>query len=303
MSCPYCESEHVIKAGKRKNKYVTKQGYRCKSCKRWFIERDGFEGMTFPKEIIVEALHLYVEGLSLGKIKEHMCQHHGYVIYESRILDWVRKYANVVKKLERTTKPVVRGRVHVDEVVLKVRKKRCYGINAIDSETKFNLGSEFTKNKGLETFKGFFSRLKERIGEQVHKVFDRERYKPLRERRLITFVSDKLGQIRRAFNIFFYRIAKLVHGVPIACKRFGLEHNNNPIERHNEDIKQRYKVMRHFKSFASAEAFLTLRRAIYNFVRGHSSLSKRTPAEVAGVELGLGKNRLLCLISFCSRPP
>ncbi|MGC8816667.1 MAG: hypothetical protein ACP5PX_02485 [Candidatus Hadarchaeum sp.] len=65
-------------------------------------------------------------------------------------------------------------------------------------------------------------------------------------------MSDKLGQYKSAFNRYFYRIAKLVYGVPIACRQYGLQFNNNPIERHNEDIKQRYKVMRSFKSFASA---------------------------------------------------
>ena len=90
--------------------------------------------------------------------------------------------------------------------------------------------------------------LKKSIGTQIHEVFVREKYRPPKERRLITFVSDKLGQYKSAFNRHFYRIARLVHGVPIACRQYGLKFNNNPIERHNEDIKQRYKVVRHFKS-------------------------------------------------------
>jgi transposase-like protein len=40
-----------VRSGKVGNKYLTKQGYRCKDCKRFFAERDGFEGMTYPKEI------------------------------------------------------------------------------------------------------------------------------------------------------------------------------------------------------------------------------------------------------------
>lgn len=143
--------------------------------------------------------------------------------------------------------------------------------------------------------------LKKSIGAQVHAIFELEKRKPTKERKLITFVSDKLGQYKTAFNRYFYHIAKLVHGVPIACRQYGLKYNNNPIERHNQDIKQRYKVMRHFKGFASAEAFLALRRVIYNFVRTHQGL-KRTPAEAAGIDLGLGRNRLLDLIRICSVP-
>lgn len=129
----------------------------------------------------------------------------------------------------------------------------------------------------------------------MHGVFRQEKHKPPRERRLVTFVSDKLWQYRTAFNRYFYRIARLVYGVSIACKQYGLKHNNNPIERHNQDIKQRYKTMRHFKSFASAEAFLSLRRMVYNHVRTHQELNG-IPAEAAGIQLGLGRNRLFDLI-------
>jgi len=114
----------VIRAGRLKNKYVTKQGHRCKDCKRYFVERDGFEGMTYPKEIIVAVLHLYVEGLSLSKTREHIHQHHGYRISDGNILNWTRKYAKLVGKLERRVKPRIEGRIHLDEVQLKVGKKR-----------------------------------------------------------------------------------------------------------------------------------------------------------------------------------
>lgn len=172
----------------------------------------------------------------------------------------------------------------------------------MDSRTKYNLGTRFVEHKTLEEFDEFFKCLKKSIGGQIHAIFAEEKDKPPRERKLMTFVSDKLWQYRRAFNRYFYRIARLRFGVPIACKQYGLEHNNNPIERHNQDIKQRYKVMRHFKSFDSARAFLELRRAIYNHVRTHQGL-KRTPAEAAEIDLDLGRNRLLGLIRLCSALP
>jgi transposase-like protein len=54
----------VVKTGSVKDKYLTKQGYRCKGCGRYFVERDGFENRSYPKDVIVQALHLYVGGLS-----------------------------------------------------------------------------------------------------------------------------------------------------------------------------------------------------------------------------------------------
>lgn len=124
MKCPNCGSSRTIRAGKKRNKYVTKQGYRCKECKRYFVERDGFEDMTYPKEVITEVLHLYVEGLSLSKIREVVYQHHGFRPSDGSILNWTRKYAKLVRKLVERIKPKVKGRIHLDEVQLKVGKKR-----------------------------------------------------------------------------------------------------------------------------------------------------------------------------------
>jgi len=126
MKCPHCGSSQTIKAGKKKNKYVAKQGYRCKDCERFFVERDGFENRTYPGKIIALVLHLYVEGLSLSKIRKIVWQHHGYRPADSTILDWVRSYSELLKRFERRQipKPAVKGRIHLDEVELKVGKKR-----------------------------------------------------------------------------------------------------------------------------------------------------------------------------------
>lgn len=298
QKCPRCGSNNITKDGKRKNKYVTKQGYECKDCSHRFIERDGFEGMTFPKEIICKALHLYAEGLSLSKIRDYIWQHEGYYLYDSVILYWVKKYAKKLSEFERKLKPKIEGRIHMDEVHVKVKGEKAYSINAIDNKTKYNLETFLTMNKHLLSFVIFFYLLAGRIGDQVRERFEMEKHKPDGKRKLITFVSDGLLHYKTCFNDFFASVAKLVHGVPIACKKYGLEHNNNSIERQNEDIKQRYKVMRDFKSFYPADSFLKLRRIVYLFVRSHSSLKGKTPAEAAEIDLKLGRNRLLELIKI-----
>ena len=88
-------------------------------------------------------------------------------------------------------------------------------------------------SRTLQEFDEFFKELKKRVGGQIREVFALEEHKPPKKRKLVAFVTDELGQYRRAFNRYFYRIARLVFGVPIACRQYGLRFNNNPIERHN----------------------------------------------------------------------
>ena len=120
-----------------------------------------------------------------------------------------------------------------------------------------------------------------------------------KDEELIEFVCDKFANYKSAFIKLFYRTCKLTFGVPIACKKYHLEHNNNPIERYNGKIKDRIKNIRSgFKNFDDARCFMNLRRVINNFVNPHQELNEKTPAEMAGINLGLGRNRLLDLIKY-----
>jgi len=116
---------------------------------------------------------------------------------------------------------------------------------------------------------------------------------------LIEFTCDRFENYKSAFMKLFNRVAKLSFGVPIACKKYGLEHNNNPIERYNGKIKDRIKNIRSgFKSFDDAKCFMDLRRTIHNFVNPNQQLNGKTPAEMAEINLKLGRNKLLNLIKF-----
>lgn len=118
----------------------------------------------------------------------------------------------------------------------------------------------------------------------------------------ITFVSDKFANYKSAFSKLFARVCKLNFGVPIACKKYGLKHNNNPIERYNGKLKDRINARRgEFKSFSYAEAFMNLQRIMNNFVNPHQQLNGKTPAERAEIKLELGRNKLLGLIRYLSK--
>ncbi len=152
-----------------------------------------------------------------------------------------------------------------------------------------------TKQKCYE----FLEQIKNSCYEQIIEIFNQEKHKKVKDRKLIQFTCDKFANYKSAFNRLFYRIANLSFGVPIACKKYNLEHNNNPIERYNGKIKDRIKNIRSgFKNFNDAGYFMNLRRVVHNFVNPNQELCGKTPAEMAGINLSLRRNKLLNLIKF-----
>ena len=172
-------------------------------------------------------------------------------------------------------------------------------MNAIDNKTKFVLAHSFVDKRTKEECVKFLKQIKDNCYDQIIFVYENEKHKKIEDRELITFVCDGFENYKNCFNKLFYRTAKLNFGVPIACKKFNLKHNNNPIERYNGKIRDRIKNIRSgFKSFEDTKNFMNLRRVIYNFINPHQELQGITPAERAGVDLELNRNKLLSLIEF-----
>lgn len=152
-----------------------------------------------------------------------------------------------------------------------------------------------TKQKCYE----FLRQIKYSCYEQIIKQFNNEKHKKVENRELIKFVCDKFANYKSAFSRNFYRIANLSFGVPIACKKYNLKHNNNPVERYNGKISDRIKNIRGgFKNFDDAKCFMDLRRTIHNFVNPNQQLNGKTPAEMAGINLNLKRNKLLWLARY-----
>ena len=181
-------------------------------------------------------------------------------------------------------------------------KKDHYDLNCIDSTTKYITAHLFVGKRTKKKCVEFLSQIKNTCSEQILETYFRERKKPKEERELITFVCDKFWNYKTAWKKIFFRTTKIVAGVPIACKEYGLEHNNNAIERYNGKIKDRIKVMRGgFNSFEGAEAFLNMRRVIHNFVNPHQGIKGKTPAEEAEIFLNLGRCKLMSLILYMAK--
>ncbi|EQD57270.1 Integrase catalytic region, partial [mine drainage metagenome] len=97
---PECKGYDVAKKGFRYNKSGKKQKYFCTRCKNWFVVNDGFKGMHFVPKIITRAVHMYCNGMPISKVQNHLQQHDGVKVSDVSILDWVKKYAPILKKVQ-----------------------------------------------------------------------------------------------------------------------------------------------------------------------------------------------------------
>jgi transposase-like protein len=197
--------------------------------------------------------------------------------------------------------PKITGRIHCDEKYVRVKDHWEFRLTAIDNKTKFVLAEDVVVKRTIAACVSFLSVIRIWCYKQILECYQKERCKPLRKRHLITFVSDKFANYRNAWKKLFYRVTELRFGVPIACKKYGLEHNNNPVERHNREIGRRVDALNVFQTHYGASTTLTLCKFVYNYVTPHNSLGGKTPAEAAGLNLPLGRNKLLGLIRLASR--
>lgn len=171
-------------------------------------------------------------------------------------------------------------------------------MTAIDSKTKFVLAGVVVIERTLESCIIFLQQIKKWCYKQMLEQYRKELKKPVDKRKLIIFVSDKFSNYKTAWKKLFNRVTKISFGVPIACKKYGLKHNNNSVERHNRELSRRFDALNVFQTHLGAESTSTLCKMIHNYVNPHGMLRGKTPAEAAELILPLGENKLLGLIQL-----
>lgn len=275
--CPYCKKTSAVKFGLRKNKSGFVQKYLCQDCKMSFTDRKGFERFRNKPEVITAALDLRAKGVSLRDVVDHLDQHHKVKVSRKTILDWQIKFGKKLNSFTQTLKPIIGGQVHADEMFVKVRKEWNYYWDAIDYTTKFLVGDHFSKERNYRECIEFMKSIKNGPVNQPYEIHTDNSY-------------DYPWPIKKVFGK-----KGIIHAFYPAWKH---KFKNNPIERLHNTEKQTIKTFRGFDNFESTRKFFDFNKIYYNFIRKHTSLGKTTPAEAAGIFLGLKRNRFLSLIEI-----
>ena len=271
--CKHCGSENYIKYGKKNGKQI----YMCKDCNRRFVDNLYFERLKADPKVICVTLDLYFKGISLRKISDHLKQFYELDVHFSTLFHWIKKYIVIMDEYVRQFRPQLSEIWNVDEMMINIGGDWFYLWNVIDDATRFHLASVISRERKTSDARKVLITAKKR-GHG-----NRPRY----------IITDGLKSYTKAVNEEFHTARRdTIHisNVGIRGKHAGKDiFDNNLVERLQGTIRERNKTQRGLKDEYSM--FIIGHQVYYNFIRPHSSLYGLTPAEVAGMDLGLKDNK------------
>jgi putative transposase len=271
--CGNCSSTHIQKWGwKHRSDGSKVQRFKCMSCShRWNAKTVGFGHMRANPHAITVALDLYFKGVSLRKIVDHLKQFEHVNVSHVAVLKWVTKYVAVMRDYVDAMKPELSRVFHADETKVNIRGQWVWLWHLMDGDTRFLLANHVSQGRNINDAREAF-----REAKAVAKVEPR------------VLLTDGLGSYAPAARQEFPD-AVHVAGVGLQGRL-----NNNRMERYHSTFKSdRVRPARGIKT--TDTAILDGQRIYYNHLRDHQALGK-TPAQAAGLDLNLGKNKWESLI-------
>ncbi|MFC1932833.1 transposase [Chloroflexota bacterium] len=255
MDCKFCQSENVIKYGK----YNSVQLYFCKDCYSKFKDDDTTFHMKTPANQVTSALNMWYEGMSVNAIRRNLKQEHGNMPSSATVYEWIQKYTQYATDSIKDYKPKHIGDTWVaDETVIEIDGNNVWLWDVIDYDTRFLLATRISRSRTTQDAQMLYDKAVKMAGKEPAKV-----------------ITDKLASY---LDVRYGKDTDHIRSSP-----FAVENNTQLIERFHSTLKQRTKVMRGLKNTQSAIDFMDGFFVHYNYLRPHTFLDDKTPAEVAGV--------------------
>ena len=270
--CKFCGSPEVIRYGRKNGK----QNYFCNHCERKFVNNGEFQRLKTNPQVITVTLDLYFKGVSLRKIADHLKQFYNLKVTHVSVYNWIERYITVLDGYVSSLDPELSDTWHTDEMMVNIHGKMEWLWNVMDKDTRFQLANVISKTRRLEDARRVFQTAK----------------RTARDKRPKKIVTDGLHQYRKAVKKEFDTVRTTKH-----VRNVGLQDAecNNVIERLHGTIRERTKVLRGIKD--EETPIIDGQRVYYSFIRPHMGLEGKTPAEMAGLDLQLGDNRWLGLLT------
>ena len=255
IACKRCGSEDLWKNGKENGH----QYFRCKQCDYRFKGFNTFPRYRYEKGTIFEAITNYYGGMSFGAIQNAFDELEKGFIAKSTLWSWIIKFTSDVIPYVKQFKPRIGDYWIADETMIMLHGKNRWLWAIIDEDTRYLLASNLSQRRSSKEAEKLF-----------YDAFHNAGKKPT------AILTDKLYSYQDAFNKVFYSRYSKDRVYHMTSEGFGSSTNINLIERWNEYIKQRTKIMRHFKNPKSAKTILNGIIINYNYLWEHSTLGGDT---------------------------
>ncbi|MFP4000423.1 MAG: DDE-type integrase/transposase/recombinase [Thermoplasmata archaeon] len=291
MHCKSCQSEDVIKWGRSRGR----QRFKCKSCKKTFLESETPSDKSTKKKIIATALQMYYSGTSVRDVVRCVKNTFQTKVYHVTVWKWVQEYGKKANNYLKDYTVEVGGEFHADETCIKCNGEKTWYWEVIDLDTRFILSTHLSESHRNEDAVKVFKDADKRADRKPDTVGTFDARTASIENADYTFerkrTNLKLKNLDWGFDKIWYSRYKnerptFIHETGIRGKNeYGMD--NNVIERFHGNLKDRYKVMRGLGEIDSAKKILDGWVVHYNFFRPHMGLDDKTPAKAGGIELGI----------------
>jgi len=237
--------------------------------------------MRSSPRAIMASLDLYFKGLSFSKISSHLLDFYNVQVTAVTVYNWVQKYVTLIKGYTKRLNPKVSGKWHADETKIKVGGRYAYLWDVMDSKTRFLVSKHLSFGRG---------------SKEAAKLLTEALRKAGKEPRML--ITDGLGSYCSAIDE--KRQQGLMKSTNHLSGRSLRDASNNRIERMHGTLKERTKTLRGLNNIRSGRVFTDGLTTYYNYVRPHTALNGKTPAESAGLGV-TGSNRWRFLIEAASK--
>src|SRR6266850_333786 len=189
----------------------------------------------FPPTVVQHAVWLYLRfTLSYRDVEELLAQRGLDLSYES-VRCWVLKFGPMIARRLRQRRPRPSDRWHLDEMVVRIGRKRMYLWRAVDHAGEIlDILVQRRRDKRAAL-------------RLMRKLLRKQGFAP----KLI--VTDKLRSYGAAF-----------HDLHLTCRHEQGLRMNNRAENSHQIVRRRERKMQRFKSAGSAQHFLSMHAAVHN---------------------------------------
>ena len=249
--CPYCQSDAVVKNGRRYGHQV----FRCNTCRKAFKNTGAVNGHKMPADHIGAAIQDYYSGKSYKQIAETMAKEYGIPEpSKATIYEWVRDYSEKAVDQMEGQRVVTGDEWVADEMAVDVGGEKVWLWNVMDGKTRYILACHLSKERDA------------RAAIETLRKATQTADKPPKY-----FFSDKLRSYLPALREV---IPETKH---YQSQGFDADINNNLSERLQGTYRDRIKTLRGLDSIETGQRYLDGWTLNYNLFRKHHSLRNQTP--------------------------